>query len=140
MILNHFGLIKMIKKKTTFLTLQFSWSIFERFDKHPDLLTISIKQRWRHFRKRFCSWNDCLRLNYYYLSMFQKLRWSYTYYSQVKSCTKKANPITCSIKDSESRLNSSQLAKLEKSIPPWNLLGIRSWAKKFKYLKNHDFL
>ena len=53
---------------------------FELFNKKPVVLKSFLTKRWRHFGRRFCSWNNCSMLSYqfpdYHLSVFQKLRCS----------------------------------------------------------------
>ena len=53
--------------------------------------------RWRHFGRRFCSWNNYVMLNYkfpdFYLSVFQKLR-SLTPVTRLKIAPNMADPMS----------------------------------------------
>ena len=53
-----------------------NYTNFWAFWQNPGFLKPFSTKRWRHFWRRFCSWNNCLILSYsfldYYLSVFQK--------------------------------------------------------------------
>ena len=69
--------------------------LFQKKKKKNVILKLFLTNRWRHFVRRFCTWNNCLMLNHqfpdYHLSVFQKL-WQPDTCNEVKSCTKHGRP------------------------------------------------
>ena len=75
---------------------------FELFDKKPGFLKPFLTKLWRHFGRRFCSWNNCLMLNYWFPVLTTIFQCSENYGSptrvtRLKVAPNMADPI--SIKD-----------------------------------------
>ena len=73
---------------------------FDFFDKKkPGFLKPFLTNRWRHFERRFCGWNNCLTLNYCFFQC-SKNHGSPTHVTRLKVAPKMADPISFKTQDS----------------------------------------
>ena len=102
---------------------------FDFFDKKPGFFKPFLTNRWRHFGRRFCGWNNCLMVNYCFFQCSKK-HGSPTRVTRLKVAPKMADPISFKTQGSSLKYHVEDSCKVSGLLS--SFVSSRGVAKLFK--------